>query len=171
MKSVLLAFGVGASLLAGAVALWPRRAPEPAIATTAVPPASPEAPIDELALEGLIANGPRLAPSVRALALDGKRVRLVGYMARMEDPPRGGFYLVPRPLFCDESGGGTGDLPPASVLVQGAAADDTVVPFAPGALAVTGIFEVGNRAGADGRVSSFRLRLDGAAPMDVASRR
>jgi hypothetical protein len=108
----------------------------------------------------LLAPGSVLAPSARAKALAGKRVRMVGFMARMELPTPGAFYLVPRPIACDEAGAGTADLMPASVLVLSESASGKDVAFVPGALAVSGVLEVGNQAGDDGRVSAFRLRLD-----------
>src|ERR1700687_3912809 len=58
-----------------------------------------------------------LQPSSTLLRLNGKRVRLVGFMAQMETPPLGAFYLCPRPISCDEEGGGTADLPAENVLV------------------------------------------------------
>jgi hypothetical protein len=107
--------------------------------------------------------GEALRPSSRAAALAGRRVRLDGFMARMEDPPRGGFWLVPRPLECDESGDGTGDLPPDAVFVVVRSAAGREVAFRSGALSVTGILELGPRADGQGRVSSIRIVLDGPA--------
>jgi hypothetical protein len=86
---------------------------------------------------------------------------MVGFMAEMEIPPRGGFYLAPRPVRCDEAGGGTADLPLESVLVVSPSAADATVAFLPGPLEATGILEVGNRPDADGRISAIRLVLDG----------
>ena len=102
-----------------------------------------------------------LKPTTRLLSLNGKRVRLVGFMAQMEQPPLGGFYLCPRPITCDEEGAGTADLPAESVLVIMRAQNGKVVSFRPGVLEATGILEVGNREDADGRVSFVRLVLDG----------
>jgi len=102
-----------------------------------------------------------LKPSARMLALHGRRVRLVGFMARMEVPPRGGFYLCPRPVSADESGAGTADLPVDSVLVVMRSARGREVPHRPGLLEVTGLLQVGNHADEDGRVTGFRVVLDG----------
>ncbi len=107
------------------------------------------------------ATGP-LRPSGKLRSLHGRRVRLVGFMARMEDPPDGAFWLVPRPVECDESGGGSGDLPPDAVRVVVRSAAGRPVPFVPGALAVAGVLQLGNAADAEGRVSALRLVLDRA---------
>lgn len=118
---------------------------------------------EKLEFRELLDPGPELKPSARALALAGKRVRMVGFMAEMELPPRGGFYLVPGPMEIDEAGGGTADLPLHSVLVVSPSAAGRVVPHQGGPLEVTGTLELGNRADADGRVSSIRVLLDGPA--------
>jgi len=128
----------------------------------AVPAAVPEAA--PLAFTELFEAGAALRPTAKALGLAGQRVRLVGFMAQMELPPAGAFYLVPRPVRCDEAGSGTGDLPPESVLVISPASAGKAVAFVPGALEVAGTFEIGNRVDADGRVSAFRLRLDLSPP-------
>ncbi len=123
-------------------------------------PAATAADAPRLEAGELLAPGPRLAPSARALALDGRRVRLVGFMAELEDPPRGGFYLAPRPVRCDEEGAGTGDLPPDAVRVIVRSAVGEEIPFLPGPIEATGVLVLGNAADADGRVSLFRLVLD-----------
>lgn len=45
-----------------------------------------------------------LKPSEKLRSLNGKRVRIVGFMAEMEHQPEGYFYLCSRPILCDESG-------------------------------------------------------------------
>jgi len=102
-----------------------------------------------------------LKPSQKLLSLNGKRVRMVGYMARMERVVPGAFYLVPHPVMCDEEGGGTSDLPVENVLVLVRSAKDREIAFIPRPVEVTGILEVGNREEKDGRVSAIRLTLDG----------
>jgi hypothetical protein len=131
------------------------------IAAAAAPPSLSEsggpAPLEfrEL-LEPAIT--PRLSARVRAL--DGQRIRLVGYMAQLEEPPNGAFYLVPRPLFCDEGGGGTADLPLDAVRVLVRSSPDVPIRFIPGPLEVTGVLRVGNRPDGEGRVSALELVLD-----------
>src|SRR5215471_7182834 len=105
-----------------------------------------------------------LKPSQKLLSLNGKRVRMVGYMARMERVIPGAFYLVPHPVMCDEEGGGTSDLPVENVLVLVRSAKEKEIAFIPRLLEVTGILEVGNREEEDGRVSAIRLTLDGPPP-------
>jgi len=101
-----------------------------------------------------------LKPSQKLLALNGQRVKMVGYMVDMENAPFGAFYLAPRPVFCDEAGGGTADLPPESVRVIVRSAQGKKIQFIPRALEVTGILEVGNLLEEDGQVSAIRLILD-----------
>lgn len=117
-------------------------------------------PAEPLAWSELLEPGPTLMPSAKTKGLAGKRVRLVGFMAQMELPIPGAFYLVPQPIDCDEAGGGTADLMPTSVLVLSETTKGQIVPHVPGALDVSGVLEVGNQPGPDGRVSAFRLRLD-----------
>ncbi len=108
-----------------------------------------------------MASPRELKPSGKLLSLNGKRVHMVGYMARMERPIYGAFYLVPHPVTCDEEGGGTSDLPVENVLILVRSAKDREIAFIPRPLEVTGILEVGNREESDGRVSAIRLTLDG----------
>jgi hypothetical protein len=101
-----------------------------------------------------------LRPSAKLSGLNGKRVRIIGFMAQMELPPKGAFYLVPRPVVCDEAGGGTADLPPENVLVIVPSLRGKIIDFTPWLLEATGILEIGNKTDADGRVSAIRLFLD-----------
>jgi hypothetical protein len=114
-----------------------------------------------LSFQELLEPSPReLVPTAKLLSLQGKRVRLVGYMARMESPPKGAFYLAPHPVSCDEAGGGTADLPPDAVRVVVRSAAGQVIPWVPRALEVTGTLELGPLADEEGRVSSVHLVLD-----------
>lgn len=134
-------------LLTASLAADPAR-----VAAAATPPAEPPT----LSVRDLIAPGQTAAPSRRALALAGSRVRLVGFMARQEEPTPDGFWLTAGPVECDEGGGGTGDLPPGAVRVL--LAGEPPAPIE-GPIAVTGLLEVGNEAAGDGPPSSFRLRI------------
>ena len=148
---------IGGLLLgSGAYTLWERQPNRGAVAA-----AAEIAPVPRLEFRDLFEPGPVLKPTAKAAMLNGTRVRMVGFMARMELPPTGGFYLAPRPVRCDEAGGGTADLPPDSVFVISKSAGSGTVPFIEGALDVTGVFELGNHADKSGRTSAFRIALDG----------
>jgi hypothetical protein len=110
--------------------------------------------------ELLTSTGQELRPSDQAAALEGRRVRLVGFMAHMEVAPRGAFYLAPRPVSCDEAGAGNADLPPEAVYVVVRSASGEEIEFTPRVLEVTGRLELGNRVETDGRVTHLRLILD-----------
>lgn len=101
-----------------------------------------------------------LRPSRKLLALTSRHVRLIGFMTQLQDPPLGAFYLCPRPILADESGSGTGDLPPESVLVIMPSSQGKKISFIPGPLEIVGILEVGRLEEASGRVSFIRLVLD-----------
>src|ERR1700682_2164972 len=103
-----------------------------------------------------------LHPSARALALDGKRVRIEGYMARTDEPLRGAFWLCKRPVMNDEEGDGSADLPIESILVVLSPRTREPVPTIERALSVEGVFRVGRQVDKDGTVSSFRIILDPA---------
>ena len=106
------------------------------------------------------ASAPELRPSSRLLSLNGKRVRIVGFMAEMEVAPIGAFYLCPRPVFCDEAGGGTADLPVDAVRVIVPSLQGRKLRFIPGRLEATGVLELGYKPEGDGQVSTIRLILE-----------
>jgi len=105
------------------------------------------------------ASGP-LRPSQIATQLSGKRVRVDGFMARMEIPPHGAFWLCRMPLALDEAGGGTADLPVESILVVLTPPGSVPVEPIRGPLRVEGTLEVGRKVAADGTLSLFRIVLD-----------
>ena len=114
---------------------------------------SPLANTSPVSLEFRELLEPAITPclSARVRALDGQQIRLVGFMAQLEEPPNGAFYLVPHPLFCDEGGGGTADLPLEAIRVLVRSSPDVPIRFIPGLLEVTGVLRVGNRPdGGDG---------------------
>ena len=127
--------------------------------------ASPVPAPEPLSFRDFFEPGPRsLEPTARLLALAGKRVRLVGYMAQMEAPPKGGFYLCSSPVLATESGAGTADLPPTAVLVLVRSAKGQELGHIPRSLEVTGVLELGPREDEDGRVSMIRIALEGPLP-------
>jgi hypothetical protein len=103
-----------------------------------------------------------LRPSQRVQQLVGKRVRVEGFMARMEQPPKGAFWLCRKPLEIDEGGGGTGDLPVESILVVLTPPGGQEAPPLRGPLRVEGRLEVGRKQAPDGTLSFFRIVLDAA---------
>jgi hypothetical protein len=116
--------------------------------------------------------GPRgleIADGLRAI--DGRTVRIVGYMVSREDAQAGRFQLTPRPVRMSEhADGDADDLPPATVTVLlDPTQQDRIVAHQPGLVALTGRLQVGRVEGADGRVSWFRLQLDPAATATTVS--
>ena len=143
-------FGVGSGLLPALHAEGARRA-------SATQPAAPTA----LAFSEFFDSSPQeILVSPRLRALVGQRVKLVGFMAKMEIAPKGAFYLTPRPVSCDEEGGGTADLPLEAVYVVVRNSAGKEIPHTPRALEVTGLLDVGYRVEDDDRVTHVRLLLD-----------
>ena len=93
--------------------------------------------------------------------LEGKRVRLLGYMVRQEEATPGKFLLTPLPVEVHEHDSQfADDLPPSTVHVFVPACRDQPVPYTRQLLLLTGALSVGNREEADGRISLVRLALD-----------
>ncbi len=110
--------------------------------------------------------GPRgLEMTPKVLALHGRRVRILGYMAQQEDPHPGFFMLAPVPVNVAElSDGMADDLPPATLFVHLPHSHATnVVPHGAGLTVLTGTLSLGNRQEGDGRISMIRLQLDAAS--------
>lgn len=154
----------------------PPSTPAPTAGAQASAPAtlgeSADSTAEPLKFDELIVSAPVLGPSERAQSLAGRPVRMAGFMADMELPPKGGFFLVPRPVHCDEAGAGTADLPLESVFVIAPSARGHAVPHIPGPVEVVGLFEVGNRAEPDGGpASAFRIRLTSEDHAALASER
>lgn len=102
-----------------------------------------------------------LEPTPRALALAGSRVRLVGYLARQADAPPGRLVLCPLPVeLGDADESLSDDLPVTATFIHLSGPPAPVLPYLPGLLQFTGVFEVGPQDEPDGHVSSFRLQLD-----------
>jgi hypothetical protein len=130
--------------------------------------------------------GPRgLECSDRLRALDGKKVRILGFQvreqlsnctdcttetARPSAKPRPAWinHLVPGRLLLSPSPatinmahyGLADDLPPQILCVNAPELFGEPVPFTPGLLLLTGTLSVGNKTEADGRISIVRLELD-----------
>jgi hypothetical protein len=90
--------------------------------------------------------------------LDGRRVRIVGYMARQEAPGPGVFLLTPMPMTLATA---ADDLPAATLFVHlPSALEGQTATHAAGLIALTGTLSVGTKHEADGRISRVRLQLD-----------
>lgn len=104
-----------------------------------------------------------LEPTEKLVAMNGRRVRLVGYMVREETPAPGRFLFSPLPVSLgDEDESLSDDLPPTTVFVHLPGGKERKSPYVPGPIHLTGTLEVGAADEPDGRVSSIRLLLDGA---------
>ena len=103
--------------------------------------------------------GPRgLEPSQKLLRLDGRQVRMVGYMVEQETMRS--FILAPLPLkLGDEDESLADDLPSGVVFIHFAAEGNRSFRHVPGLLELTGMLSVGNFTEADGRVSTVQLTL------------
>ena len=103
-----------------------------------------------------------LEPSAALLALDGKRVRMVGYMIHQQPEPKGTFLLSPLPAeISDEDEPLADDLPPSVVAVEIAGAANRPIPLLPGLIRISGVLHVGTKTdAASGRVSAVQIALD-----------
>ena len=141
-------------------------APVPAPSAIAVMGPLPQLPADvsDLKFRELftLPVGPRgLVPSARLMALAGKRVRLIGYMAQQEDPVPGLFIFAALPVMLGDADDNLADdLPPSSVFVHVTGHEGKVLPFFPGLLRLTGTLALGAFDEVDGHVSAVRLQLD-----------
>ena len=101
-----------------------------------------------------------LKPTEKLLGLDGRRVRIVGYLARQDVPTPGCLYLAPFPIqLGDEDEPLADDLPPNMVFVHMPAGVGPS-PSAGKLVSLIGKLAVGAKEEPDGRVSSVRLIPD-----------
>lgn len=106
----------------------------------------------------------------KARQLDGKQVRLLGFMVHQDLAMHGVMMLAPFALTTDEAEyGPCDDLPAAIVFVTVPKFRDSAVPFTPGPLVLTGRLELGPRTESDGRVSHLRLVLDNDVPQSAST--
>lgn len=110
-----------------------------------------------------------LEPTKKLLGLQGKKVRLLGYMTREEQPAPGVFVLASLPVQGAEAADGPADdLPPTATFVHVAVNADKVVPYTPGLLLLTGRLDLGATEESLDRVSNIRLYLDPPSALDRA---
>ena len=97
----------------------------------------------------------------RLRQLDGRRVRILGYMVQQEEPPPGRLLLASVPAQIHEHDNGLADdLPASTLFVSVPTSPNAPVPHVPGLMLLTGTLSVGGRPEPDGRVSLVRLALD-----------
>ncbi len=108
--------------------------------------------------------GPRgLEMTEKLKDLNGRRVRILGFMVRQARPSPGIAILASYAQVTNEGDYGLcDDLPPAVLFVDVPKYHDIAVPYSPGPLLLTGRLELGARQEADGRISYVRLFLDPA---------
>ena len=128
----------------------------------------PPAGVTELKFRDLfkLPVGPKgLEPTEKLLALDGKRVRIVGYMVRQSPAPKGLFLLAPLPeALADEDESLADDLPPTTLAISSTKSHELVLPMLPGLLQITGTLHVGMHTDpATGRSMPAEIVLDEAA--------
>jgi hypothetical protein len=108
--------------------------------------------------------GPRgLQPTEKLLGLNGKRVRIQGYMARQDQPVAGTLLLTPLPVTMGDADEGLADDLPATAVFVHLDSGGRSVPYVPGLIRLSGVLSVGSQDEAGGRVSTVRLTLDAAA--------
>jgi hypothetical protein len=125
----------------------------------------PPAGVTELRFRDLfkLPVGPKgLEPTEKLLALDGKRVRIIGYMVRQSPAPAGMFLLSPLPAALgDEDESLADDLPPTTLAISLDESRDLVLPMLPGLLQITGTLHVGMRVDpATGRSVPAAIAID-----------
>lgn len=106
--------------------------------------------------------GPRgLELTDKLKALDGKRVRILGYMVRQEHAVPGMFLLTPLPVqLHDHDSGLADDLPATTLHVLVPQRRDEHLPYTPQLMLLTGALALGPREEPDSRISIARLTLD-----------
>lgn len=144
------------------------RVPTPAMKL----PPLPEG-VEELGFQDFFRNpvGPRgLEPSAKLLSLNGKRVRILGFVAEMERTNKRNIIFAPVPLKPQPEEYGLADeIPATHVLVTIPGDPETQVPLLPGALLLTGTLAVGHST-EDGETSFVRLLLDPPAAANAGTR-
>jgi hypothetical protein len=94
-------------------------------------------------------------------SLNGRKVRILGYMVRRTTPQFARFLLTPFPVqMHDTEYGLADDLPAATMGVELPRTHRTVVPHTPGPMLLTGTLRLEPVEHADGRVTHVNLVLD-----------
>jgi hypothetical protein len=149
-----------------ASAAQPQRESAPASINFTVPQAlgAPPAGVTDLRFRDFyrMPVGPKgLEPSHLLAALNGKKVRMVGFMVHQEQPIANRFILAHLPVSMSEDEDGLADdLPPNVVFVHVQHAPELPLIHLSGLLQFSGTLSVGPVEEVDGRVSGVRLLLD-----------
>ena len=147
-----------------------QRAMAPLAGRSGMAPALPPLPDDtqELSLTNLFVRpiGPKgLEFTAAAQVLDGRKVRITGFMVQQMQPTPWTFLLTPLPVILHEREYGyCDDLPASTLLVAVPRHLPPVLPHERGLLSVTGRLSLGNREEPDGRISTARLTLESPVP-------
>lgn len=105
--------------------------------------------------------GPRgLEPSAKLLSLNGKQVRLLGYMAKQDEATPGVFILSPLPVLMGHEDESFADDMPANAVFVHLHDARQINGYVPGLINLSGVLSVGQWHEADGRISYVRLQLD-----------
>lgn len=132
------------------------------LASNALPPLPPG--VSELKFSDFFRQpiGPRgLEYTDQLRSLEGRRIRILGYMVQQTKPVDRCFLFAPMPVSLNEHEyGHADDLPATALHVLTDEAAPAQTPFTPGPLLLTGKLSLGNRTEADGRISTVRLLLD-----------
>ena len=102
-----------------------------------------------------------LEPTPKLTGLNGKKVRIIGFMVRREKRVAGRFILAGSAASIEDDEAGFADLPTAHLWAFLPYAKDKIVDYTPRPLLLIGTLEVGNREEKDEQtVSLVRLILD-----------
>lgn len=144
----------------------PDQKPSPATSQIDEPALAPLAGVTDIKLGEIFKTpiGPKgLEYTDRAKSLDGKKVRVAGFMVEQETPMRGVLILAPMPIHTHDEEMGLADDLPASIMYCLTSDREFKPAFTRGKMLLTGTLRLGSREEADGRVSWARLELDAPA--------
>jgi hypothetical protein len=101
-----------------------------------------------------------LEPSARLLELQGRVVRITGYVADEQEPMPGLVLLAPAPVTLSEREDGPADDLPGSTVFVHLPRTAQAARGGPGPVELIGRLDVGGKEEVDGRISYVRLYVD-----------